>query len=209
MTALREAGHQVLVETQGGRRQFASRTRNTRRPAPSMLDSAAEVWRTADLVVKVKEPQTVRVRLLPPGPDPVHLSAPGAPAGTDRRCWPPKSAAWLTRPFARTRRLAAAADADERSGRPHGRTGGRTVSGSAPTADAAYCWAACPGVAPGQRRDSGRRRRGHQRGQGGGRHGRARHHHRPESEPPARARRHLQRPGGHAGFQCLDHLAKS
>ena len=33
------------------------------------------------------------------------------------------------------------------------------------------------------------------------RHGRARHHHRQEPEPPARARRHLQRPGGHAGLE--------
>ena len=42
------------------------------------------------------------------------------------------------------RRLAAAAHADERSGRPHGRAGGRAVSGSARTAGAAFCWAACP-----------------------------------------------------------------
>ena len=36
-------------------------------------------------------------------------------------------------------------------------------------------------------------------------HGRARHDHRPQPEPPARTRRHLQRPGGHAGLERLDH----
>ena len=39
-------------------------------------------------------------------------------------------------------------------------------------------------------------------------HGRARHHHRPQSRPPARARRHLQQPGRHAGLQRLDHCAR-
>ena len=33
-----------------------------------ILDSAAEVWQRADLVVKVKEPQKAEYELLPPQP---------------------------------------------------------------------------------------------------------------------------------------------
>ena len=46
----------------------------------TIVAKAAEVWRKADLVVKVKEPQPSEVRLLPPRPDAVHLPAPGAAA---------------------------------------------------------------------------------------------------------------------------------
>ena len=62
-----------------------------------------------------------------------------------------------------------------------------------------------PGVAPANVRHHRRRRGGHQCGQNRAGHGRARHHHRPQSEPPAPAGRHLRRPDRHAGFQLLDH----
>src|SRR3954447_22906802 len=56
VTALREAGHEVLVETHAGEGSSLADQEYTEAGA-SILDSAAEVWRRADLVVKVKEPQ--------------------------------------------------------------------------------------------------------------------------------------------------------
>ena len=41
VTALREAGHEVLVETHAGRRQFASPTANTCRPARTFVEQRA------------------------------------------------------------------------------------------------------------------------------------------------------------------------
>ncbi len=54
-----------------------------------------------------------------------------------------------------------------------------------------------------QCRDPGRRRGRPQFGQNGGGPGRASHHHRSQSGSAARARRHLQQPGGDAGVQHL------
>jgi alanine dehydrogenase len=54
--ALREAGHQVLVETHAGEGSSITDAEYVAAGA-TILDSAAEVWRRADLVVKVKEPQ--------------------------------------------------------------------------------------------------------------------------------------------------------
>ena len=56
VTALREAGHQVLVETHAGEGSSLTDQEYAEAGA-SILDSAAEVWQRADLVVKVKEPQ--------------------------------------------------------------------------------------------------------------------------------------------------------
>jgi alanine dehydrogenase len=56
VTALREAGHRVLVETQAGAgssipdREYAD-------AGAEILPTASEVWNQADLVAKVKEPQ--------------------------------------------------------------------------------------------------------------------------------------------------------
>ena len=54
--ALREAGHQVFVETQAGAGSSIPNGEYVRAGA-TILDSAAEVWKRADLVIKVKEPQ--------------------------------------------------------------------------------------------------------------------------------------------------------
>jgi alanine dehydrogenase len=54
--ALREAGHEVLVETHAG--EGSSLTdREYMQAGAHILDSAKEVWTKADLIVKVKEPQ--------------------------------------------------------------------------------------------------------------------------------------------------------
>ncbi|MBS1855026.1 MAG: alanine dehydrogenase [Acidobacteria bacterium] len=66
VSALREAGHEVLVETQAG--QASSLTDEEYRSAgATILGTAAEVWKRADLVVKVKEPQPAEYPFFRPG----------------------------------------------------------------------------------------------------------------------------------------------
>uniref|UniRef100_Q01VQ6 Alanine dehydrogenase n=1 Tax=Solibacter usitatus (strain Ellin6076) TaxID=234267 RepID=Q01VQ6_SOLUE len=56
VTALREAGHEVLVETHAGEGSSLPDSDYLEAGA-KILSTAAEVWQRADLVVKVKEPQ--------------------------------------------------------------------------------------------------------------------------------------------------------
>src|SRR5260370_1372593 len=56
VTALCEAGHQVLVETKAGRGSSILDA-GYKHAGAEILPTAAEVWSKADLVVKVKEPQ--------------------------------------------------------------------------------------------------------------------------------------------------------
>jgi alanine dehydrogenase len=57
VTALREAGHEVLVETHAGEGSSLTDQEYAEAGA-SILATAGEVWQRADLIVKVKEPQT-------------------------------------------------------------------------------------------------------------------------------------------------------
>jgi alanine dehydrogenase len=65
-TALREAGHTVLVQTRAG---FGSSIADADyiESGAQIVPTAAEVWSHADLVVKVKEPQSGEYELLRPG----------------------------------------------------------------------------------------------------------------------------------------------
>ena len=56
VAALREAGHEVLVEAHAGEGSSLADHEYAEAGA-SILDRAAEVWQRADLIVKVKEPQ--------------------------------------------------------------------------------------------------------------------------------------------------------
>ncbi len=56
VTALREAGHEVLVQSTAGEGS-AITDREYMQAGASILPKAEDVWRRADLVVKVKEPQ--------------------------------------------------------------------------------------------------------------------------------------------------------
>src|SRR5579864_4024759 len=56
VVALREAGHEVLVETRAGEGS-AITDREYMHAGADIMQKAAEVWRKADLIVKVKEPQ--------------------------------------------------------------------------------------------------------------------------------------------------------
>ncbi len=99
--ALREAGHEVLVETSAGEGSALTDHEYVQAGA-SIAPTAAEVWRKADLVVKVKEPQPSEYAYLRPGPDSVHLSASGAAAGSDQPAARiARSTAWPTKPSAR------------------------------------------------------------------------------------------------------------
>jgi alanine dehydrogenase len=66
VAALREAGHEVLVETHAG--EGSSLTdREYMQAGAQILESAAEVWRNAELIVKVKEPQPTEYGYFRPG----------------------------------------------------------------------------------------------------------------------------------------------
>jgi alanine dehydrogenase len=66
VTALREAGHEVLVESHAG--EGSSLTdREYMQAGAHILDQASEVWKRADLVVKVKEPQPSEYACFRPG----------------------------------------------------------------------------------------------------------------------------------------------
>ena len=56
VVTLREAGHEVLVETRAGEGS-AITDREYMQAGAGIVQHAAEVWRKADLIVKVKEPQ--------------------------------------------------------------------------------------------------------------------------------------------------------
>src|SRR5579872_2227048 len=64
--ALREAGHRVLVETNAGSGSSIT-DKEYADAGAEILPSAAEVWRQADLVVKVKEPQPSEYGYFRPG----------------------------------------------------------------------------------------------------------------------------------------------
>lgn len=66
VTALRENGHEVLVETRAGMGSSIADEEYVEAGA-MILDNAAEVWNKADLVVKVKEPQASEYPLFRPG----------------------------------------------------------------------------------------------------------------------------------------------
>jgi alanine dehydrogenase len=66
VTALREAGHEVLVETRAG--EGSSLTdREYMQAGAQIVETAGEVWSKADLVVKVKEPQPAEYPNFRPG----------------------------------------------------------------------------------------------------------------------------------------------
>jgi len=66
VTALREAGHKVLVETEAGKGSSIP-DRDYADAGAEILSTAADVWSKADLVVKVKEPQVSEYPYFRPG----------------------------------------------------------------------------------------------------------------------------------------------
>jgi alanine dehydrogenase len=66
VTALREAGHEVLVETHAGEGSSIT-DREYMQAGAHIIEDASEVWSKADLVVKVKEPQAAEYPHFRPG----------------------------------------------------------------------------------------------------------------------------------------------
>src|SRR5690242_12445217 len=66
VTALREAGHEVLVETHAGEGSSIT-DREYMQAGAAILQNTADVWSKADLVVKVKEPQPAEYPFFRPG----------------------------------------------------------------------------------------------------------------------------------------------
>lgn len=66
ITALRERGHEVLVQTQAGIGSSITDEEYAEAGA-IILDSPAEVWNKSDLIVKVKEPQPSEYQFFRPG----------------------------------------------------------------------------------------------------------------------------------------------
>src|SRR5689334_2881959 len=66
VASLREAGHEVLVETRAGEGSSLTDDEYTRAGA-TILSTAADVWRGAELVIKVKEPQSAEYDYFRPG----------------------------------------------------------------------------------------------------------------------------------------------
>src|SRR5215472_4813133 len=66
VTALREAEHEVIVETHAGEGSSIT-DREYMQAGAEIAQNAADVWRKADLVVKVKEPQPAEYGYFRPG----------------------------------------------------------------------------------------------------------------------------------------------
>src|SRR3954466_5114888 len=66
VTALREAGHEVLVETRAGDGSSIT-DREYMQAGAHIVETAAGVWTKADLIVKVKEPQSAEYAFFRPG----------------------------------------------------------------------------------------------------------------------------------------------
>ena len=123
-----------------------------------VVATAAEVLASADMIVKVKEPQPRSARCCARA----RSSSPtctSPPTGADRPRWSQSGATAIAyETVTATGRHAAAADADERGRGPHGDPGGREVPGESAWRAAASCSAACRACAPAQGRDPRRRR---------------------------------------------------
>ncbi len=121
-----DAGHEVLVQTGAGA-GIGFEDSHYEAAGANIAARAADIFATADLVVKVKEPQLSECKLLRPGQTLftyLHLAA-------DREQAQALVASGATAIAYETvtahGRILAAADADERSRRPHVGAGGRQL----------------------------------------------------------------------------------
>ena len=152
-----ESGHEVLVQT-GAAAGIGFADADYQRVGAKIAASAEEVFEKADLIVKVKEPQPQECARLRRRPGPLHVPAPRGRQGAGR------SAAEVRRDLHRVRdghgagRLVAAADPDERSGRPHVRAGRRLLPAESQRR-ARHPARRRAGRGPGQGRRARRRRR--------------------------------------------------
>ena len=74
------AGHSVVVETNAGA-GIGAADEAYRKAGAVIAGTAAEIFATCDMIVKVKEPQPREWSAAARRPDPLHLSASGAGSG--------------------------------------------------------------------------------------------------------------------------------
>ena len=119
--SVREAvhrGHEVVVETNAAH-VIGLEDEHYRQAGATIADNAAEVWATADMIVKVKEPQASEYPMIRRGPSPVHLPASRAGSCTNQSLDGVRVGGHCLRNGHGPARRAAAPDADERRGGPH------------------------------------------------------------------------------------------
>ena len=180
------------------RRAVPRARRRDRRHAPT------DVWSNADLIVKVKEPLPVEWPLMRPGQVVFTYFHFAADEELTRAVMESGHHGRRLRDDQGRQGHAAAADADERGGRPHEHPGGGEVPGTA-VRGPRHPARRRAGRAAGQRRHPRRRRRRRQRRQGRRRPRRQRHHPRRQPRPAALPRRRdaaqrdhaVQRPAQH------------
>jgi len=66
VTALREAGHEVLIQSKAGEGSAITDREYTQAGA-AIVEKAGDIWRRADLIAKVKEPQSSEYQYFRPG----------------------------------------------------------------------------------------------------------------------------------------------
>ncbi len=189
VTALREAGHRVLVETQAGTGSSIPDSEYVEAGA-EIWPLAADVWSKADLVIKVKEPQPseyahfrrglILFTYLHLAPLP-ELTSKLVDAGVNSVGYETIREADGSLPLL--------TPMSEVAGRMAVQVG--AVYLERPNGGRGILLGGVPGRGARQCCDSGRRSGGTQFSQDGGGAGRARHHHRSQSGASARARRHL------------------
>ena len=97
------------------------------RAGATVAATPAEVFAAADMIVKVKEPQAGERKMLRPRPGAVHLPASRAGSGAGGGARRKRCDLHRLRDRDVADRRPAAARADVRGGRPHGRAGGRVL----------------------------------------------------------------------------------
>ena len=80
-------GHRILVETDAGQGAGIFDA-DFERAGATIIDGGAEIWSTAELIVKVKEPLAVERKQLRAGPNSFHLPASRSRSGAGKRTYP-------------------------------------------------------------------------------------------------------------------------
>ncbi len=129
---LGRAGHKVLVQRGAGDGSGLPDILYEQAGA-QMVDHAKEIFAEADLIVKVKEPQMQELPLLRKGAGTVHVLSFRGRSKADGNFSGNRRGRCRLRNAARQLGTFAAADADERSGRPHEHSGRGQISGAPAT----------------------------------------------------------------------------
>ena len=137
--------HQVLVEKNAGLGSGFS-DQDYRQAGAMIIDTAAEIFARAEMVMHVKEPQPQEYPLIREGPDRLHLPAPGRRRGTDQGPDRRRFGQYRLRDHPEKGPEPAASDPDERGRRPDGRPGRGQIPADEHGRAGESCSAGCPGL---------------------------------------------------------------